>query len=60
MKSLFIFSITSLILSGCVSSVTTYDGTGKKIGKCEAKSAMFFSVRGSAICTGTANGENRH
>lgn len=57
MKTLFISFAAIFALSGCVSTVTTYDGTGKKLGSCEAQNAMFFGVKGSVMCTGTANGE---
>lgn len=45
----------TLLVSGCASTVTTYDASGKMIGKCEAKSG--FILAGGAGCSGTSNGE---
>lgn len=44
-----------LLLSGCVSTVTTYDANGKMIGMCESKRG--FVIGGGSGCTGSADGD---
>ena len=46
-----------LFLSGCASSVVTYDSEGKMIGKCEAKKG--FILGAGVGCSGTANQEGK-
>lgn len=56
MKALSVMAIiTTLFLSGCVSTVTTYDASGNKTGKCTAQKGFFLGA--NATCSGTANPE---
>lgn len=44
-----------LSLTGCVSTVTTYDANGKMIGMCESKRG--FIIGGGSGCSGSADGD---
>jgi uncharacterized protein YceK len=46
-----------LLMTGCASTVKTYDATGKMIGSCEAQGG--FIIGAGASCTGTANQEGK-
>ncbi len=46
-----------VLLSGCVSTVKTYDANGKMIGSCEAHGG--FLIGAAAGCSGTANQEGK-
>jgi hypothetical protein len=52
----FIIVCLSLLTTGCASTVITYDGNGKMIGKCESQGGLVLG--GGAACTGSANAEN--
>lgn len=49
--------VVACCISGCASSVVTYDSEGKMIGKCEAKKG--FILGSNASCSGTANQEGK-
>ena len=53
MKKLLGVAVIGLLASGCVSTVTTYDASGKVLGMCEAKRG--FVIGGGAHCGGTAD-----
>jgi hypothetical protein len=55
MKLIISVVLSALALSGCASTVTTYDAAGKVIGSC--KSTGGFIIGGGSACRGTANGE---
>lgn len=58
MKSTFPFVVFSVaLLSGCASTVTTFDASGKMIGMCKAKQG--FILGAGASCTGMANQEGK-
>ena len=58
MKILTLLAVaTTLFVTGCASTVTTYDSTGTMIGSCKAERG--FVVGGGASCTGHANQEGR-
>ena len=46
------------VLTGCASTVTTYDSNGRLIGSCEAERG--FILGGGAGCSGSANQEGRN
>ena len=50
--------VAGLLLTGCVSTVTTYDASGKVLGMCEAKRG--FVIGGGANCDGTADNGQFH
>ena len=58
MKILFV-GLALLTLTGCASTVTTFDSNGQKIGSCESKNGFGFTA-GGAHCTGRANQEGRN
>ena len=45
----------TVLLTGCASSVTTFDSQGRMIGSCKAERG--FIIGGGAGCTGSANQE---
>ena len=47
----------ALVLTGCASTVTTFDSHGRMIGSCKAESG--FIIGGRAACSGSANQEGR-
>nr|WP_291352425.1 MULTISPECIES: hypothetical protein [unclassified Acinetobacter] len=47
----------AVLLSGCASTVTTFDSNGRMIGSCKAE--LGFVIGGGAGCTGQANQEGR-
>jgi len=53
----FIAFTTALLISGCASTVTTYDSHGRMIGSCKAERG--FIIGGGAGCSGNANQEGR-
>lgn len=53
----FLTSAMLVLLSGCVSTVKTYDANGKMIGSCEAHGG--FLIGAAAGCSGTANQEGK-
>ena len=58
MKISALFTVlTAIILTGCASTVTTYDSHGKMIGSCKAERG--FVIGGGAGCTGSPNQEGR-
>ena len=58
MKYAFSLSVLSFaLLTGCASTVTTFDANGKVIGMCKAKQG--FILGAGANCSGTANQEGK-
>lgn len=57
MKTTLCFAVLAALLSGCASTVTTYDADGKMIGKCVANSGFILGT--GASCSGTANQEGK-
>jgi hypothetical protein len=57
MKSMIFAGMVAAFISGCASTVTTYDSEGKLIGSCKSKGG--FVIGGGAGCTGTANQEGK-
>ena len=57
MKKLMIWIVSVIVLTGCASTVTTYDTNGKMIGSCQAERG--FMLGGGASCIGHANQEGR-
>ncbi|WP_298144746.1 hypothetical protein [uncultured Acinetobacter sp.] len=57
MKKMMLLAFTALALTGCASTVTTYDSQGKMIGSCQAERG--FVIGGGANCSGYANQEGR-
>lgn len=58
MKTLTLMGcITAILMSGCASTVTTYDSQGKIIGSCKAERG--FVIGGGSHCEGRANQEGR-
>lgn len=57
MQKLMFMTCILLFVTGCVSTVTTYDSNGKMIGSCHAERG--FIVGGGASCIGSANQEGR-
>lgn len=55
--SAFIALITAVLVTGCASTVTTYDSRGQVIGSCKAERG--FVIGGGAGCVGHANQEGR-
>lgn len=53
--ALTIAIISACFISGCASTVTTFDATGKVSGSCTAQNG--FILGGGATCSGRANGE---
>jgi uncharacterized protein YceK len=51
-----VFSVV-VLMTGCASTVKTYDATGKMIGSCEAQKG--FIIGGHAYCEGHANQEGK-
>ena len=45
----------TVLLTGCASSVTTFDSQGRMIGSCKAQTG--FIIAGGAGCSGSANQE---
>ncbi|ATO20054.1 hypothetical protein BS636_10495 [Acinetobacter sp. LoGeW2-3] len=45
----------TVLLTGCASSVTTFDSQGRMIGSCKAERG--FIIGGGAGCSGSANQE---
>ncbi|MFV5525843.1 hypothetical protein VXQ23_14455 [Acinetobacter variabilis] len=45
----------TFVLTGCASTVTTYDSHGRVIGSCKAERG--FVIGGGAGCSGSANQE---
>lgn len=59
MKILTLLAVaTTLLVTGCASTVTTYDATGAMIGSCKAERGLV--IAGGASCTGHANQEGRN
>lgn len=56
-NALLILTATVTLLSGCASTVKTFDSRGNLIGSCESK--LGFSG-GLASCTGQANQEGKN
>lgn len=48
---------TAVLMTGCASTVTTYDSRGQVIGSCKAERG--FVIGGGAGCVGHANQEGR-
>ena len=48
---------TAVLMTGCASTVTTYDSRGQVIGSCKAERG--FVIGGGAHCSGHANQEGR-
>ncbi len=58
MKFLTLIAVaTTLLLTGCASTVTTYDSTGAMIGSCKAERGILLG--GGSSCSGHANQEGR-
>ncbi|MCO8085170.1 MULTISPECIES: hypothetical protein [Acinetobacter] len=55
--SALIALVATVILTGCASSVTTFDSHGRMIGSCKAQTG--FIIAGGAGCSGSANQEGR-
>jgi uncharacterized protein YceK len=56
-NALPVAALALLALSGCASTVKTYDANGKMIGMYTAKQG--FILGAGATCTGTANQEGK-
>lgn len=50
--------MASMLMTGCASTVTTYDAQGKIIGSCKAERG--FVIGGGSHCEGRANQEGRN
>lgn len=47
----------AVLMTGCASTVTTFDSNGRMIGSCKAERG--FVIGGGAGCTGQANQEGK-
>lgn len=47
----------AVLMTGCASTVTTFDSNGRMIGSCKAE--LGFVIGGGAGCTGHANQEGK-
>ncbi|NNH37450.1 hypothetical protein [Acinetobacter terrae] len=47
----------AVLMTGCASTVTTFDSNGRMIGSCKAERG--FVIGGGAGCTGHANQEGK-
>lgn len=56
--SALIALVATVVLTGCASSVTTFDSHGRMIGSCKAQTG-FIIAGGAAGCSGSANQEGR-
>jgi uncharacterized protein YceK len=57
MKAIVLAGLVAVFVSGCASTVTTYDSEGKMIGSCKATGG--FIIGGGAGCSGSANQEGK-
>ena len=55
--SALIALVATVVLTGCASTVTTFDSHGRMIGSCKAERG--FIIGGGAGCSGSANQEGR-